>query len=259
MSPLRYVYGIARASDATRVVTAGLTGIDESPVGCVVEGKLLAAASDVAETEFNEVALNEHLRDLDWLAARAAQHQAVNGRLLELLGTVLPLSFGTIYRDDARVREMLSEDAADRSTQLTSLDGHAEWVVTVSRDARAPADDADVRALDEQIAASPPGRAFLLDKQRDTTLSRAVERRDSEAASGTLAVLEGVAVRTYQEPVVTGGTDAVALRASILVAREREPALAKVIGELESQLGERGYRVRASGPWPAYRFGSVSP
>lgn len=257
MSALRYVYGIARAGDARRVVGAGLTGIDQRPVGCVVEGKLLAATSDVDEAEFGEAALNEHLRELDWLAARAAQHQAVNGRLLELLGTVLPLSFGTIYRDDERVRQMLSADAADRSMQLDSLQGHAEWVVTVARDADARPDDAEVRALDEKIAASPPGRAFLLDKQRDTTLSRSIERRDSDAASEALAVLEELAVRTYQEPVVSGGVDAVALRASILVAREREPALAKAIGELEGRLGERGYRVRASGPWPAYRFGSV--
>jgi hypothetical protein len=258
MSPLRYVYGIARANDAARVATAGLSGIDERPVGCVVEGELLAAASDVDEAEWNEAALNEHLRDLDWLAARAAQHQAVNGRLLELLGTVVPLSFGTIYRDDERVRQMLSEDAADRAVQLESLRGHAEWVVTVSRDADAPADDDEVRALDEKIAASPPGRAFLLDKQRGTTLARSVERRDSDAASDAISALEKVAVRTYQEPVVSGGTDAVALRASILVAREREPALAKAIADLESRLGQRGYRVRASGPWPAYRFGSVS-
>src|SRR6266516_239049 len=200
MSSLRYVYGIARASEAARVAAAGLTGIDE--------GALLAAASDVAETDYGEVPLNEHVRDLDWLAARAAQHQVVNGRLLELLGTVLPLSFGAIYRDD---------------------DG--------------------VRAIDAQIAASPPGRAFLLDKQRGTTLSRSTERRDNEAAAAALAELESVAERTYREPVAAGGTDTVALRASVLVAREREPALVSAIGELESRLGQSGYRVRASGPW----------
>jgi len=44
----------------------------------------------------------------------------------------------------------------------------------------------------------------------------------------------------------------------VLVAREREPALVSAIGELESRLGQRGYRVRASGPWPAYRFGGMS-
>jgi len=257
MSGLRYVYGIARGSDAARVASASLTGIDEKPVGCIVEGALLAAASDVDEAEYGETALNEHVRDLDWLAARAAQHQAVNGRLLELLGTVLPLSFGAIYRDDERVRQMLRADAEERSAQLSSLAGHAEWVVTVSRDANAPADDDDVRALDAQIAASPPGRAFLLDKQRGATLSRSIERRDSDAASTALSALEQVAVRTYQESVVAGGSDAVALRASILVARERESALSKAIGELEGQLGARGYHVRASGPWPAYRFGAM--
>ena len=257
MSRLRYVYGIARGSDAARVASASLTGIDEKPVGCIVEGALLAAASDVDEAEYGEAALNEHVRDLDWLAARAAQHQAVNGRLLELLGTVLPLSFGAIYRDDERVRQMLRADAEERSAQLSSLAGHAEWVVTVSRDANAPADDDDVRALDAQIAASPPGRAFLLDKQRGATLSRSIERRDSDAANTALSALEQVAVRTYQESVVAGGSDAVALRASILVAREREAALSKAIGELEGQLGARGYHVRASGPWPAYRFGAM--
>jgi hypothetical protein len=258
MSPLRYVYGIGRAADAARVAAAGLLGIDERPVGCVVEGALLAAASDVDETEYGETALNQHVRDLDWLSARAAQHQAVNGRLLELLGTVLPLSFGAIYRDDDRVREMLREDASERSARLATLAGRSEWVVTVSRDTDAPADDAEVRALDAQIAASPPGRAFLLDKQRGTTLSRSVERRDSDAAATALAALESVAQRTYQEAVVAGGTDAVALRLSILVARDREPALAKAVRELESRLGERGYRVHASGPWPAYRFGTMS-
>jgi hypothetical protein len=257
MSPLRYVYGIARAGDAVRIASAGLTGIDEAAVGCVVEGRLLAAASDVDEEQYGDTTLNENVRNLEWLAARAAQHQAVNGHLLELVGTVLPLSFGAIYRDDERVRAMLREDAADRIAQLAALEGRAEWVVTVARDADAPIDDADVRALDAEIAASPPGRAFLLDKQRDTTLSRSAERRDNEAAVAALSGLEAVAERTYREPVATGGTDTVALRASILVARDREGALVNAIHDLERQLAQRGYRVRASGPWPAYRFGGM--
>ena len=120
MSSLRYVYGIARASDAARVAAAELTGIDEGPVGCVVAGALLAAASDVDEAVYGEAPLNEHVRDLDWLAARAAQHQVVNGRLLELLGTVLPLAFGAIYRDDDRVRAMLREDTAVDTSDRTS-------------------------------------------------------------------------------------------------------------------------------------------
>lgn len=258
MSSLRYVYGIARGSDASRVIGAGLTGIEERPVGCVVEGALLAAASDVDERDYDQTALNEHIRDLDWLAVRAAQHQAVNGHLLGLLGTVLPLAFGAIYRDDERVRRMLREDADARRAQLDSLAGRAEWVVTITRDRDVTPDDPAVRQLDAEIAASAPGRAFLLDKQRGTTLSRTLERRDGEAADAALEKLGEVAERTYREPVATGGTDTVALRASVLVPRDREPALTATMTELERALGERGYRVRASGPWPAYRFGGMS-
>lgn len=258
MSPLRYVYGIARANDAPRVAAAHLTGIEEGPVGCVVEGPLLAAASDVNDSEYGEATLNERIRDLEWLAVRAAQHQAVNGRLLDLLGTVLPLTFGAIYRDDERVRQMLREEVDGRGAQLAALDGRAEWVVTITRDKEVAADDAAVRELDAEIEASSPGRAFLLDKQRGTTLSRTLERRDAEAAEAALAGLGEVAERTYREPVATGGADAVALRASILVRRDHEAALAGTIAELERGLGERGYRVRASGPWPAYRFGGMS-
>ena len=72
MSPFRYVYGIA-ASERRRARRdrRHLAASTRAPVGCVVEGMLLAAASDVDDEEFNEAALNAHLRDLDWLAARA--------------------------------------------------------------------------------------------------------------------------------------------------------------------------------------------
>ncbi|HEV8229390.1 MAG TPA: GvpL/GvpF family gas vesicle protein [Candidatus Limnocylindria bacterium] len=257
MSALRYVYGIARASDAPTIESARISGIDGGRVNCVAEGELLAAASDVDESDYGSLPLNEHVSDLEWLAARAAQHQAVNGRLLELCGTVLPLSFGAIYRDDERVREMLREDRADRAERLATLEGRSEWVLTVSRDADSPIVDDDVRALDEEIAVSPPGRAFLLDKRRGSAIARSLERRDAEAASEALDVLVPVVERSYREPVATGGTDAVVLRASVLLPRDRERALASAIGDIERRLGGRGYRVRASGPWPAYRFGGM--
>jgi hypothetical protein len=43
----------------------------------------------------------------------------------------------------------------------------------------------------------------------------------------------------------------------VLIPRVRENVLASTIGEIEQRLGARGYRVRASGPWPAYRFGGM--
>lgn len=257
MTDLRYVYGIAPAGGALAIDSAALDGIEGGRVRSIAEGELLAAVSDVDSGVYDSAPLNEHIRDLDWLAPRAAAHQAVNGRLLDLLGTVLPLSFGAIYRDDDRVRQMLHEDAAERATRLRGLEGRGEWVLTLTRDADATLDEGEVRALDDEIATSAPGRAFLLEKRRSSTVTRALERRDAEAADEAVAAVEDVAERTYREAIASGGTDVVVLRASILVPREREGALAGAIGRAEGALAARGYRLRASGPWPAYRFGGM--
>jgi len=56
---------------------------------------------------------------------------------------------------------------------------------------------------------------------------------------------------------VQAGSDVVVLRASLLVSRERDASLTETILRAERALGERGYRLRASGPWPAYRFGGM--
>src|SRR6186997_1094831 len=114
MSTLRYVYGIVPATAAAVVDPADIAGIDDARVRAIVDGALSAAYSEVDETEYGEAVLNERVRDLDWLAPRAAAHQSVNAKLLELTGVVLPLSFGALYRDDARVKEMLREDAPAR-------------------------------------------------------------------------------------------------------------------------------------------------
>jgi len=257
VSALRYVYGIAPAGGALAIDSAQLEGIEGGRVRSITEGELLAALSDVDSDVYDSAPLNEHIRDLDWLTPRAAAHQAVNGRLLELLGTVLPLSFGAIYRDDDRVRQMLGDDATERASRLRDLEGRAEWVLTLTRDAAAPADEDEIRTLDAQIATSAPGRAFLLEKRRSSTIARTLERHDAEAADEAMAAMDEVAEKSYREAVASAGTDVVVLRASILVPRAREKAVAGAIERAESVLAERGYRLRASGPWPAYRFGGM--
>jgi len=72
-----------------------------------------------------------------------------------------------------------------------------------------------------------------------------------------LQVLEEHSERTYREPVASGGPDVVVLRISLLAPRERSSAVDRAIASLGGELATTGYRVRASGPWPAYRFGSL--
>ena len=254
---LRYVYGIVPAPAAADVDFARLEGLGGAAVRTIADDGLAAATSDVPESEFGAEALNDHIRDLDWLTPRASTHQRVNARLLEIADTVIPLSFGALYRDDDRVREMLRTSAGDRVSRLASLAGRAEWVVTVTRDVDdVPGADDDLRSLDREIESSTPGRAFLLEKRRTKVAEAAGARSDGETGRHVFEELAGVAERTYREPVGDAGRDVIVVRLSLLARRDDDRIDAR-IDHLRGELESSGYRLRATGPWPAYRFGSL--
>ena len=254
---LRYLYAVARASAASSIEGAHLSGIEGGPAESIVEGDLLGVTSVVPAAEYEEAPLNERLQDLDWLAPRAAAHQEVNGRLLDLAGAVIPLAFGAIYRGTDGVRDLLRTRAADFAERLRAVDGRAEWIVSIEREsADAVAGDA-VRALDAEIAAAAPGRAFLLQKRRDEVLRDERRLRDAAVAEETWAAIERVAERVYREPLIEDPTATAIARFSVLADRNREGELGDVVRRLGAAGTSAGYRMRLSGPWPAYRFGGL--
>jgi hypothetical protein len=259
MTALRYVYGIVPAAAASAVDGAGLRGIDDGQVRTIVSEPFAAAYSEVDAGEYGDEGLNDRVRDLDWLTPRAASHQAVNARLLEIAGVVLPLSFGALYRDDDRVREMLREDVPARRERLRALSGRAEWVVTVLRGSGREAgdDDGALQELDREIASSAPGRGYLLTKRRAAVARDANERADADAADRALSHLVRASERTYRESVVQGGDDVVVLRVSVLAPRSSAGSIDGAIAQVTKELEPLGYHVRATGPWPAYRFGAL--
>jgi len=259
MSTLRYVYGIVPAALAPGIEQASLFGIDDGQVRTIVSEPFAAAYSEVDAGEYGDEGLNDRVRDLDWLTPRAASHQAVNAKLLEIAGVVLPLSFGALYRDDERVREMLREDVPARKERLRALSGRAEWVVTVLRGRAQEAGDGDgaLRELDREIESSAPGKGYLLTKRRAAVAKDASERADADAADRALSHLVRASERTYRESVVQGGDDVVVLRVSILAPRSGAGTMDGAIAQVTKELEPLGYHVRATGPWPAYRFGAL--
>jgi hypothetical protein len=254
---LRYLYAVASANAEAGVAAANLRGIDGGRVETIVEGRLLGATSAVPASDYEEAPLNERLQDLEWLAPRAAAHQEVNGKLLEIADAVIPLAFGAIYRDDEGVRELLRTRADDFADRLRAVEGRAEWIVSIERDGSAAPTGGAVRALDAEIAAAPPGRAFLLGKRRDEVIREERRTRDAALAEETWATIEAIAERVYREPLIEDPTAAAIARFSVLAHRDREIELGDVVRRLGASGVSEGYRVRLSGPWPAYRFGGL--
>jgi hypothetical protein len=254
---LRYLYAVANANARAAIKSADLRGIEGSRVEAIVEGGLLGVTSVVPAADYEEQPLNERLQDLEWLAPRAASHQEVNGRLLDLTDAVIPLAFGAIYRGTDGVRDLLRTRADDLADRLRAVEGRAEWIVSIEReDQSVPPGDA-VRALDAEIAAAPPGRAFLLGKRRDEVVREERRIRDVAIAEEAWAAIEVIAERVYREQLIDDPSAAAVARFSVLAPRTREVELRDVVRRLGATGTLQGYRVRLSGPWPAYRFGGL--
>ena len=114
-----------------------------------------------------------------------------------------------------------------------------------------------VGALDAEIATAAPGRAFLLGKRRDEVIREERRIRDAAVAEEAWGTIEAIAERVYREPLIEDPMAAAIARFSVLAHRDREIELGDVVRRLGASGASEGYRVRLSGPWPAYRFGGL--
>jgi hypothetical protein len=253
---LVYVYAVLTAAGGA------LEGIDDAPVRYVSEGDLIAAVSDVPSEDFDEEPLNERVRDMSWLAPRAVAHQDVNYRLHAQADSLIPLAFGTVFRDDDRVRQMLQTGADALQARLAAVGGAAEWVVTLHllkdpEPDEVAASSPALQALRAEVAASSPGKAHLL-RRRLVELEREEARREqAEVSDQVLQQLQQVARGVYREALPTDTLERPLLRASVLVARMAEAAFVGEVERLRRRFREPMYRVALTGPWPPYRFGGL--
>jgi hypothetical protein len=257
VTSLVYVYAILPRPVATHV-----TGIDDRPVRWIEQGQLAAAVSDVPALEFEEEPLNAHIGDMAWLAPRAVAHQAVCTRLFEAADTLLPLAFGAVFRDDAGVRRLLTDQAETLRQRLDRVRGCAEWVLTLhslappdldTLSAASPA----VQAVRSQLASSQPGRAHLLRRQLQSLVRDEARRVQVDAVGQVLSAVRQVAADIYQEPLPPDAVERPLLRASVLVRSQAEPEFLDTLDRLRRRWPEPTWRLEVTGPWPPYRFGGL--
>lgn len=262
MTALRYVYAILpAAAPAVALLREGnWTGIDAQPVQAIAAAGLVAAVSTVAASEYEQEPLNRLVTELDWLAPRAAQHQQVNALLFDQTDALLPLAFGTVYRDDDGIARMLQTSADALLARLTAVAGCAEWVITLRREtdqalAAVEAESDALRALRDQIAQGSPGRAYLLTRQVDAVRRRELLALDARALAALDTVLPLVR-DLYREELAGDRADGLLARASLLLERRREAEWSTAFEAMRQAWSPAGYDWRITGPWPPYRFSS---
>jgi hypothetical protein len=258
-----YVYCIAER-DALDPVFAGLLpdAIEpEAALEMVVRGDLAAVASSVPLAEYGEEELPARLTDATWTAVRAMRHERVAEHFARR-ASVVPLRFGTIYLEAARVERMLTERSAELSSIIERLRGREEWGLNLYYDRAKLMENIitlspRLRELASRADASSPGQSYLMRKKieglRETEAREELKRVATKIEKELAGVSEGVKrLRVLKDEGSERGE--LSTKFAFLVERKGFDEFHAAAERLARECAAAGFQLELTGPWPAYNF-----
>lgn len=242
-----YLYCVVHAKKKPRVAKKGLLGTTP-PRTVEIGGDCHLVLADAPLSLYSGEAIDAKLRDLDWVGARAAEHEAVIESAARS-GTVVPMKLFTLFASEERavahVRKM--KKTIDRS--VARIAGCDEWGLRVLFD------ESRARAADVEKKRPSSGTTFLLrkkqlDERRRTVAADAT--REAEELYERLAKMSKRALRRPPPNAALAGR--VLLDAVFLVERGAQKRFKAHVAAKAKELVKGGFSVSLTGPWPAYSF-----
>jgi hypothetical protein len=183
---------------------------------------------------------------------RLREHDGVVRAALRT-ATPLPLRFGTAFADEAALRAVLAERAAELLASLERVRGRVEMGAVLGWDTAATREHVLARRPDLRPVAEKPatGRAYLEARRREHGLEAALKEEadallERVSCAVTAALPEAVEARaTLPRPEVAGTLAHLVGRGDVSAYRD---AVRRIAGELPEA------EVRVSGPWAPYSF-----
>jgi Mg2+ and Co2+ transporter CorA len=240
----KYVYCIIRSEQQQDFGSIGI-GEGEKRVYTVHFKDLAAVVSDTP------------IRIYDPTRENVLAHEFVNETVMKDF-TVIPMSFGTIFRTKDDIVELLKSTYKALEDVLHKMKDKIEFGLKVLWDrekaiARVEQEDEEIRRLREEINSNAQNSTYFARMQ----LGRLVETALEEAANGYVVdiheSLKPVAVASRSNKPIG---DRMILNAAYLVDRAKEEDFDGVVREL-SQKYDDVLSFKYTGPWPPYNFVNI--
>jgi hypothetical protein len=238
----KYVYCIIKSEESLRFDTAGL-GSDRVEVHTVNYGDIAAVVSRTP------MGVQDPTRE------NVLAHQRVNEHVM-LNHTVIPMSFGTVFKTNDDIIELL-RSAYDAFTDvLNKMQDKFEFGLKVLWDRdqiirEIEEEDEDIRRLKSEIS-SQKGSTYFARMQYGRMIDAALQARSERYVSDVFRVLRDVSVASRSNKPIG---DRMIMNAAFLVARDMEEdfdARVKQIGQRYEKL-----TFKYTGPWPPYNFVNI--
>ena len=240
----RYVYGIVQAKDP---VTFGKSGIGGS-------GEMVYTVNyqDIAA-----VVSNTSVYIFDPTRENALAHEHVIETVMKN-HTIIPMSFGTVFRTDDDIREVLKSIYPSLKDVLHQMAGKLEFGLKVNWDRDQiiediKREDEEIRQFHQEIIRKHLQSTYLARMQLGRMIDKALAERSITYVREIYEALRHVCVASRDNQPIG---DKMIMNAAFLVEREREAEFDSGVNKIARKYGQR-LKFKYTGPWPPYNFVNI--
>jgi Gas vesicle synthesis protein GvpL/GvpF len=238
----KYVYCVIRSDEPLSFGPLGL-GPDPSDVHTVHYRDIAAVVSNTP------IVVQDPTRE------NVLRHQQVNETVM-LKHTVIPMSFGTVFKTNDDIMELLRSAYDAFSDVLNKMQGKFEFGLKVLWDRdhivrEIEEEDEDIRRLKSEIS-SQKGSTYFARMQYGRLIDSALQSRSERYVAEIFDALRNVSVASRSNKPIG---DKMIMNAAFLVARDKEQAFDARVKEIGQQYDKLTFKY--TGPWPPYNFVNI--
>lgn len=240
----RYVYGIVESREPATFGKIGIGGTGE----LVYMVKYLDIAAVVSNTT---VFIFDPTRE------NALAHEHVIETVMKSY-TIIPMSFGTVFRTEDDIREVLKSIYASLKDVLNQMTGKLEFglKVTWERDQiieELKQEDEEIGRFHLEIVRKHLQSTYLARMQLGRMIDKAMAERSAQYVREIYEALRGACVASRDNQPIG---DKMIMNAAFLVERKREAEFDGVVNKIAKKYGKR-LKFKYTGPWPPYNFVNI--
>ncbi len=240
----RYVYGIVESKEPGAFGKIGIGGSGE----LVYMIKYLDIAAVVSNTN---VFIFDPTRE------NALAHEHVIETVMKSY-TIIPMSFGTVFRTDDDIREVLKSIYPSLKDVLNQMGGKLEFGLKVTWDRdqiieELKQEDEEIGRFHMEIVRKHLQSTYLARMQLGRMIDKAMAEQSSQYVREIYEALRGVCVASRDNQPIG---DKMIMNAAFLVERKREAEFDGVVNKIAKKYGKR-LKFKYTGPWPPYNFVNI--
>jgi hypothetical protein len=245
-----YVYCVvkcAKAPNVGRGAPKGLAKTSELRVLDAGDGYRLVVASAPLSIYRGE-AIDAKLRDIDWVAERAAEHESMVEHFAGA-GTLVPMKLFTLFATDERAVDHVARMRRTLDRVVERIAGCEEWGLRILFD------ETKAARAEPPPKVGTSGTGFLLRKKAQQEQRRTLAARAAAEVDDLFERLEKIARRSVRRAAPNRElAGRVLLDAVFLVPEKSTKKLKAEVAKAGNALAGEGFHVTLTGPWPAYSF-----